>query len=729
MSDKCCAYSTGNQHLRSKLSGMCTLGVGGNLLGDPANRVRGSRVGRECREEGSRRCDPRFISLPQAGMQCDDKVLCFGQRFVGFPIPDDEFPHFLWAMDVQKYTIPTAEAELLRTTLRTHWGFGELRPYQVAPVHDLWAGRDVCAVLPTGGGKSICFQLPALLRGGLCLVISPLLALMHDQVNGLKSKGIRAAALTSELDHGAASRMYDLAISGHLQFLYVAPERLPHPDFLERLPYLPIRTVAVDEAHCISQWGHDFRPAYRAIAALRDSIPDAVWGAFTATATPEVVQDILAQLGLHHAQVHRSPMRRPNLAYGVVRFGDPEATLLEAATQAAGTGLVYVGTRVDAEKWSVRLKSMGIRAESYHAGLPKSTKDTRLKAWLDGSVRVLACTSAFGMGIDKPDVRWVFHAHLPPDLESYVQEAGRAGRDGLPSRCILFPTELAQQRTERRLHERFPDLSLVRAVYQAAANQGDVAIGDLPDRPTPFDLHGWAHAHGVSFATAGAALEACARAGHLSVRATPQGRAGEVVLFIGASDLSSVAGEDRIARELLRTLLPHRQTPFALDPGQLAARLHVPETAIRDLLERFDRRGVLEWKPIPPGLRITWLRHRIPAASLPLPTSLAPARLQAVQAKWQDLLTYCSSSSCRSAALDRYFGEPAPTPCGVCDRCSHDPRAMRDWIRSNVPAAGIDAQVLIRKASPLQRDALVEELRALRDENALTTSGHTVYLS
>jgi ATP-dependent DNA helicase RecQ len=631
-------------------------------------------------------------------------------------------------MDVQKYTIPVADVEALRATLLSHWGFGELRPYQVAPVHDLWAGNDVCAVLPTGGGKSICFQLPALLRGGLCLVISPLLALMHDQVMGLKSRGIRAAALTSELDRAAADRMYDLAISGHLRFLYVAPERLAHPDFLERLPFLPIRTVAVDEAHCISQWGHDFRPAYRAIAPLRDVLSGAVWGAYTATATPEVIQDILQQLGLADATVHRSPMRRPNLAYRTVRFGDPEVALLEAAAGAQGTGLVYVGTRVDAEKWSQRLKSAGLSAESYHAGLPKSTKDARLKAWLDGSVRVLACTSAFGMGIDKPDVRWVFHAHLPPDLESYVQEAGRAGRDGQPAQCVLFPTEHAQRRTERRTEERFPDLTLLRAVYQAAANQGEVAVGDLPDRPTPFDLHGWAHAAGHSVASAGAALEACARAGYLSVRATPHGRAGEVVLFIGASDLSTVAGDDPIAREVLRTLLPHRQTPFALDPGHLAARLHVPEAAIRELLERFDRRGVLEWKPTPPGLRITWLRHRIPAASLPLPSSLGTERRRAVQAKWQDLLAYCTTTTCRSAALDRYFGESDPQPCGVCDRCTFDAQAIRAWIRNAVPESGIDATVLIGKASPLDRDALIEELRALREEHALTTSGHTVYL-
>jgi len=656
------------------------------------------------------------------------KLLGLGQRFVRFPISDDEFPHFLWGVEVQKYTIPEADLDTVQAALMTHWGFSTLRPYQIGPVLDLWKGHDLCAVLPTGGGKSICFQLPAVLRGGLCLVISPLLALMHDQVRGLRTRGLRAKALTSELDAEAAAQIYDDAISGHLRFLYVAPERLNHPAFLERLPYLPIRTVAVDEAHCISQWGHDFRPAYRQILALRAHLKDAVWGAYTATATQEVVHDLVEQLGLSGASLHRSPMRRPNLAYAVARSGDPEATLLEAAERTPGTGLIYVGTRVDAEKWSHRLQSLGLSAASYHAGLTRSEKDRRLRSWLDGQLRMLACTNAFGMGIDKPDVRWVFHAHLPSDLESYVQEAGRAGRDGASAQCVIFPSEFARKRTERRCAERFPDVQLIRSVYQAVANQGSVAIGDLPERPTPFDVRSWAETHAVPAATARAALDACARAGHFSVREVRNRLEGEVILFIGAAEVPSAAQEDPLARELLRRLLPGRNLPVAVSPDELASQLHVPATEVLGLLERFDRTGVLEWKPVPPGLRITWLQHRIPVDRLPLPASVGPDRAKQVWSKWEDVLHYLERTDCRSAALDRYFGESAPEPCGVCDRCTLDLPALRTSLLQRIPPAGIEADALLRSIPPLERDGAIEALRALRADQMLYTRGRTVYL-
>ena len=631
-------------------------------------------------------------------------------------------------MEVQKYTIPEADLDTVQAMLRAHWGFSALRPYQIGPVLDLWKGKDLCAVLPTGGGKSICFQLPAVLRGGLCLVISPLLALMHDQVRGLRSKGLRAKALTSELDADAAARIYDDAISGHLQFLYVAPERLNHPGFVERLPYLPIRTVAVDEAHCISQWGHDFRPAYRQIAALRSRLSEAAWGAYTATATQEVVLDLVDQLGLAEAALHRSPMRRDNLAFSVVRSGDPEVTLLEAAAQESGTGLVYVGTRVDAEKWAHRLQSLGLEAASYHAGLSKAEKDQRLRAWLEGRLRMLACTNAFGMGIDKPDVRWVYHAHLPADLESYVQEAGRAGRDGLPSRCVLFPTELARKRTERRCTERFPDVALIRAVYQAVANQGSVAIGDLPEHPTSFDLRGWVAAQGAPLAPAQAALEACARAGHFTLREVRNRGEGEAVLFIGPADFPAASQGDPVARELLRSLLPSRNVPVAIQPALLASRLHVPVSEVSALLERFDRTGILEWKPSSPGFRVLWLQHRIAADRLPLPASVGPDRAKHVWAKWQDVQNYIELTTCRSAALDLYFGESDPAPCGVCDRCAQNPAATRAFLLTAIPPSGVDADALLKSIPPLHREDAIEALRAMRSDHLLYTRGRTVYL-
>ncbi len=616
--------------------------------------------------------------------------------------------------------------------LYRYWGFRTFRDFQQGPVRDLCAGRDVLAILPTGGGKTVCYQVPGLYRGGLCLVISPLIALMKDQIEGLRSKGIRCDAVTAEGGPRDAERALENAAVGALQFLYVSPERLKSEAFLARLDRMPIQTVAIDEAHCISQWGHDFRPAYRDLATLRSHKPHAVWGAFTATATAEVFDDIAVQLQLKSPAKHRSNMRRPNLHYGVCASRDAAATLIESAMKASGTGLVYVGTRIAAERWADRLKRAGISAEAYHAGLDGKLKADRQRRWIAGELRVMACTSAFGMGIDKPDVRWVYHAHIPADLESYVQEAGRAGRDGLPSECILFPDAALVKETEERIEQRFPSESFVRSVYQGLANAGRVAVGDHPDEAMRFSPQAWAQEKGVSGRAVHAALALLAAAQFIEVRERTEHPAGTWVQLATQAQCAAWIEERAWGWELLDRLRrsPQALSGVAFDPTAWAQQHHRPVQEVIGWMERWDRMGIGEWKPAASGLRIRWLMPRMAAERLALPKSIYSERQAHLQSKWQAMKDYIEAPACRATFLDAYFGTLHENgPCGTCDRCACQEWNGAEWARNNIPDEGVDGHELMERIPPLMRDCGIQALRTLREEGLLYSQGSRVFLT
>ena len=616
--------------------------------------------------------------------------------------------------------------------LQRYWGFRTFRDFQQGPVRDLCAGRDVLAVLPTGGGKTVCYQVPGIYRGGLCLVISPLIALMKDQIEGLRRKGIRCDAVTAEGGPRDAERALENAAVGALQFLYVSPERLKSEPFLARLDRMPIRTVAIDEAHCISQWGHDFRPAYREIAALRERKPDAVWGAFTATATAEVFEDIAVQLQLRSPAKHRSNMRRPNLNYGVCASRDAAASLIEAAMKATGTGLVYVGTRIAAERWADRLQRAGISAQAYHAGLDASLKADRQRKWIAGELQVMACTSAFGMGIDKPDVRWVYHAHIPADLESYVQEAGRAGRDGQPSDCVVFPDAALVQETEDRIAQRFPEVSTVRQVYQGLANEGRVAIGDQPEEHTRFSPHAWGAEKGLSVRTIHSVLDLLTASGFIEVREQAAKPSGTWVQLATQAQCTAWIEEQAWGWELLDQL---RRSPGALsgvsfDPAAWARNHHRPLQEVVGWMERWDRMGIGEWSPSLPGLSIRWLQPRMGADRLALPKSVYTDRRAQLESKWDAMKTYLATTACRAEYLDEYFGTSHRNGvCGTCDRCVCADWNGAQWAQNNIPVDGIDGHELIKRLPLLMRDCGIQALRGLREEGALHSQGNRVFLS
>ena len=551
---------------------------------------------------------------------------------------------------------PVVPEELL-VLLQKHWGFDGLRAHQTGPVTDLHAGRHTLALLPTGGGKSLCFQLPALARGGLCLVVTPLIALMEDQCDALRRKGIRAEAWVGN----NGDRVLDNVRFGGTQFLYLSPERLKHPLFLARHEHWDVRTVVVDEAHCISQWGHDFRPAFQHIQDLQSLFPRAVWGAYTATATAEVLEDVAQQLP-SGVVTHRSSMRRPNLRFSVSTWGDRDATLLHDVLQRSDQGLIYVQSRHESERWAQRLQSADVQAASYHAGLPSREKQRRQRMWMDGTLQVLTCTSAFGMGIDAPRVRWVFHAGPSPQMEAYVQEAGRAGRDGAPSECVLYVEEKDFSILAERITKQYPDIDNIRKAYQWAANASYATLGEQPEAPLVVHEHQWIPA-----------LRLLALAGHFELKDPPvhAGQTGRL-RWLQQGTASHV---DPKNNHLHLWLARHASSadlqvsiPELCDAIQRAHGDAWTTEALVLALESLDAQGTLDWHPAPTSPTLRWLEPRRATANVTADRS----RLNLLLEKLETVKRYALGEglTCRAQFLEHSFGEFDGIPCGECDLCS-----------------------------------------------------------
>jgi len=400
-----------------------------------------------------------------------------------------------------------------REILQQYWGHPAFRPMQEEVIAEVMAGRDALAILPTGGGKSVCFQVPALALEGLCLVITPLVALMEDQLGQLSRKGIAAAALHAGLPPAEIRRTLHEAVRGGYRFLYVSPERLETDAFREALPWLPLCLVAVDEAHCISQWGHDFRPSYLRIAALRRIRGQVPILALTASATGRVRDEIVARLALRTPKVFRQSFERPNLTYRVMSVESRAAALVELLRQLAGPAIVYCRTRRHTAEYAALLQRAGLEATSYHAGLDREQRRERQEAWVGNHTRIMVATNAFGMGIDKPDVRAVVHTDPPDSLENYYQEAGRAGRDGGRSLAALLcrPGDVEEL---RRLPEvRYPPLAVIRKVYEALSNYLQIPSGIGEDRSYPVDLRELADRFRLTFPEILHSLQALQQAG------------------------------------------------------------------------------------------------------------------------------------------------------------------------------------------------------------------------
>jgi len=634
------------------------------------------------------------------------------------------FIHGRWAQailrDMSAAGASTVSPEAAET-LRRLWGADAFRPGQAEVVAAVLAGRDALAVMPTGGGKSVLYQLPAAMRPGVTLVISPLIALMDDQVAGLARRGLRAAALHA----GRPAREIDQALTdarfGKYRLLYLTPERLLSEGFIARMADLPITLLAVDEAHCISEWGHDFRPAYRRIAEARPALRGAPVLAVTATATPEVRRDILELLALNDPELVVRGFDRPNLVWTVQRVDDRARRVGEIIAAVPGSGIVYAGTRRGTESWAATLRRAGIGCEAYHAGMPPGARASVQARWIDGRTRYLAATSAFGMGVDKPDVRAVIHVAMPSSVEAYYQEAGRAGRDGRRAHAVLL-VRAGDERLPRALAEEgHPDYDTVQRVYTSASSLARIAIGSLPDGPTTVDLEALERLAATSPLATRASLAVLARAGAWALPARDARTAAVRIADVEALRAWGTAGAGRgrrFALDLLRALPGETHGAWGeVRLAPVARRLGLPEEKLAAGLRFLADRELLEHRAGGVGQRIDWV---VPRSERP-PVSrreLDAARRRPL-ARLAHVLRYVDGVGCRRRHLLAYFGEPAPARCGRCDVClgRHRPRVvtpadealLRD-ILSDVEAGAARDSWLTGRAAPRERDALADWL-------------------
>ncbi len=582
-------------------------------------------------------------------------------------------------MSETSHSRPSVKEEALGV-LRRFWGYSSFRPGQWEALEAVLAGRDVLAVLPTGGGKSLLYQIPAVVTEGLTLVISPLVALIEDQVMSLQHRGISAGSITSSLTTREIDQAWTDAEFGKYSLLYITPERLQTDAFKARAERLSVSLLAIDEAHCISEWGHDFRPAYRRITEARPLLSDETGRpttvlAVTATATPAVRRDIVEQLALKDPHIVVRGFDRPNITWSVLREEDKRSKLIEIAAALEGSGLVYAGTRRRAELWAETLRGEGIAAESYHAGLDSDVRSRVQQRWLDGTTRFIAATSAFGMGIDKPDVRVVVHLALPPTLESYYQEAGRVGRDGGNAHAVLLVSNGDEDLPRAFAEEGHPDAKTIQSVYDAVCSIAQIAIGSEPEGPVSIDVALAAKVTNLTPMSVNASIERLATEGVWQT--VPQRASDILVRANGGPDVLRMYTEQAIANKkeladfvnsVRRFLPPEAYSGWAnVDVKSLAKRLDMSVQRTHDGLDFLADRGVLELLSAGSGLRVVFNKARSEKVVLDV-KSLAQSRRRALT-QLDDVLQYSRSVTCRRQFLLAYFGERSAARCGNCDVC------------------------------------------------------------
>ena len=621
-------------------------------------------------------------------------------------------------------------AQRARETLKRYWGYDNFRPLQEDIILSVLEGRDTLALLPTGGGKSICFQVPALVKGGLCIVISPLIALMKAQVEHLRARRIKAGAIYSGMRVSEIQATIDnVLFDPEYRFLYVSPERLQTESFKANFERMPVSMIAVDEAHCISQWGYDFRPPYLEIAKIRKIFPHVPVLALTATATPEVVKDIQLRLEFKAENIFQKSFKRSNLTYFVVNEEDKNSRMLRIMNRYLGSGIVYVRNRKKTVETAEFLCQNGISADYYHAGLDPRERDRKQKSWMRGETRVMVSTNAFGMGIDKPDVRFVVHIDLPDTLEAYFQEAGRAGRDEQPAVAILLYDNYDVAQLKRNFTFTFPELDRVREVYRELCQSHHIEIGTGQNKVFPFSMEEHARVVKMNAAQYFSALQLLNNIGVILVSEHLREKS-ELQFRINGDQLLKYQKEKPEYEPLITTILRSYSGTFSqftnIDERLLAARLETTEESVVEQLKALRSEKILSYQPQSNIPLIVFLKDRIDERYLYFDKKIYDFRKEKAEERLVAVENYVKTDNvCRSQLLLQYFGEWNSSPCGECDVCRRNHinniknksfESISNEIKALQQKGYGPKQILIELSKTHEEPQIVEVMRWLADQ-------------
>ena len=628
-------------------------------------------------------------------------------------------------------TKPVVDIEIYRKILTKYWGYSSFKPLQEDIIRSVSEGKDTLGLMPTGGGKSVTFQVPALAADGICLVITPLIALMKDQVARLTSMEIRAMAIHSGLTREEIEIALDNCIYGDYKFLYVSPERISTQLFRSRAPRLNVCLVAVDEAHCISQWGYDFRPSYLKIADLRELLPGKVpFLALTASATPNVAADIIQRLGFKTENIHKISFERKNISYLVRKVEERNGYLLTTLGKIKGSGIIYVRNRKKTREISDLLNSNGITSDYYHAGLPQETRDRKQSLWNSSQIRVIVSTNAFGMGIDKPDVRFVIHWDIPDSIESYFQESGRAGRDDRPSYAVLLYTESVKSRLKDSIRQKFPPVERIKDVYDAICNYLQVPIGAGKENAFDFNMSDFVTKFRLPVTETYNSLVFLQREGYLEFTEEIN-NPSRVHFIVGRDDLYKfqVANEtfDGFIKLLLRSYTGMFTEYVPVNEDLLARKSGLSRDTVYKYLVRLSSHNIIRYIPGKKTPLVIFTAERLGRKDL----FISPDNHQAVKEKYvsrmEKMIEYAESDSkCRSVMLLDYFGETADR-CGICDICrernelelsKYEFDLILEEIKSLLASDGILADELMKKISH-PGEKVIKVMRWLLDHDKI----------
>lgn len=624
--------------------------------------------------------------------------------------------------------------------LKKYWNFDSFRSLQEEIIQSVLEGKDTLALLPTGGGKSVCFQVPAMVKPGICIVVSPLIALMKDQVENLKAKGIEAVSIVSGMGKREVDIMLDNCVYGQIKFLYVSPERLMSDLVRERIKYMNVNLFAIDEAHCISQWGYDFRPPYLQLAALRDLHPDVPILALTATATENVIEDIQEKLGFKTRNVFRKSFERKNLSYIVATEENKFRKLIAVAKKVKGTGIVYVRNRRATQEIAKLLNREGISSDFYHAGLTTLVRSDKQEAWKKGEIRIIVATNAFGMGIDKADVRFVVHLDLPESLEAYYQEAGRAGRDDKKAFAVLLYNISDKIALEKKFSLSFPSLEEIKQVYHSLGNYFQLAYGAGEGLTLEFDIGDFCSRFKLDAIKTLNALKFLEHDEYLALSESVY-LPSRVKINVGSEELYRFQIEysqyDSFVKILLRSYGGLFEQYSQIRESDLARRTNLSTQQVVKTLEKLEELELLGYLKQTDKPQIHYLKGRLDSPNLFIDTKYIAQRKIIMQKQVDSVIEYAESDKCRSKLLLEYFDEKQVEKCGVCDVCIEEKRnAERSFVFERIAFEMLELLAekhftldeLISAVHSGNEKERIEGLRIMLDAGKIKTDGEKYYI-